>query len=105
MYSIQGLSKREIPRILGISRNTVSKHCRGDKFPSDRKPYIKRPGTVVTPEVINFKNKCFEEDKLVKSKKQHHTAVRIHERLVNELDFQGGQSTIRRIVRELKEKT
>jgi len=45
---------------------------------------------------------CFKEDEEEHLKKQRHTAKRIYDRLVAEKDFNGGESTIRRVVRELR---
>ena len=41
---------------------------------------------VVTPDVIAFIQSCLQEDAQEPNRKQHHTARRIFERLVDELD-------------------
>ena len=105
LHAVHGLSQREIARKLGISRNTVAKYCNGDYLPGMRKAYKKRPSPVVTEEIITFIEQCFAEDKLLNRKKQKHTAVKIYDRLVDEMNFTGGESTIRRVVRELKSET
>ncbi len=98
---LKGESKRKIAKDLGISRNTVKKYCDGANVPWERKK-ADRKSPVVTDEVIEFINKCFEEDEKENLKKQKHTARRIYERLVAEKGFQGGESTIRHKVSELK---
>lgn len=105
LYAVHKLSQREIARKLNISRNTVAKYCKGDCLPGERKTYAKRSSPVVTDEVISFIEQCFAEDRLLGRKKQKHTAIRIYNRLVEEMKFTGGESTIRRIVRELKKQT
>ena len=70
---------------LGISRNTVAKYCDGDTYPGQRSPYHRDAG-VVTPDVIAFIQSCLQEDAQEPNRKQHHTARRIFERLVDELD-------------------
>ena len=47
---------------------------------------------------------CLDEDSQCGSKKQHHTAKRIYDRLVEECEFTGGETTVRRLVKELREK-
>ena len=44
-----------------------------------------------------------QKDKEEKHKKQHHTAIRVYHRLVKEHGFQGGESTVRDFVRQLKQ--
>ena len=44
----------------------------------------------------------FEEEKQPVFKKQKHSAKRIYDRLVEKKGFAGGESTVRRKVRELK---
>ena len=58
---------------------------------------------MVTNEVIAFVRQCLNEDEH-SPRKQYHTARRIYERLVAECSFVGGETTIRRLVRELREK-
>ena len=86
LYIVQGLSKREIARRLGISRNTVAKYCEGKQVPWERKIYHRKP-TVITPEVKEFIKNCLKEDREA-PKKQHHTAKRIYDRLVAEKALQ-----------------
>ena len=64
----------------------------------------KRQPTVITPEVEKFIQECFEQDNEDKAPKQKHTAKRIYDRLVEELGFEGGESTIRHYVKALKDK-
>ncbi len=61
--------------------------------------------TVITDDVISFVKGCLDEDAHCRSKKQHHTAKRIYDRLVEEYGFTGGETTVRRLVHQLREKT
>ena len=101
MYLVDGLSQRQIARKLGISRNTVAKYCEGNTYPGLRASYC-RAASVMTPDILRFIEQCLHEDRLKPNKKQHHTAKRIYERLVEEKSFTGAQSTVRRIVAKLR---
>ncbi|MGF7012661.1 transposase [Lachnospiraceae bacterium PF1-21] len=100
---LAGESQRSIAKSIGISRNTVKKYCKGDTVPWERKT-PERQATVVTDDVLAFIASCLSEDEKEGLRKQQHTARRIFDRLVAEKDFTGGESTIRRIVSELKNK-
>jgi transposase len=63
-----------------------------------------RQRTVITPKVEEFIRECLNEDEKEQVVKQKHTAKRIFDRLVQELGFSGGESTIRHYVKELKDK-
>lgn len=56
---------------------------------------------VITKGVKEFVNQCFEQDKTAPNK-HHHTFKRIYDRLVAEKDFQGAESTVRRMVSQLR---
>ncbi len=101
---LSGMSQREIAGTLHISRNTVKKYWDGDSVPWERKDY-NRAATVITDEVVAFVKKCLDDDACCRSKKQHHTAKRIYDRLVDECGFTGGETTVRRLVSQLREKT
>ncbi|MBM7615152.1 IS21 family transposase [Alkaliphilus hydrothermalis] len=101
MSTIQGMSQRAIARTLGISRNTVKKYCDGNNVPWDRKEYS-RKADVLTDDVLDFILQCLEEDKATGLKKQQHTARRIYQRLVDEKEFTGSESTIRSAVSRIK---
>lgn len=96
-----GESQRHIAKDLGVSRNTVKKYCEGNSVPWERKRPL-RASPILTDEVISFIRHCLDEDACERSKKQHHTAKRIYERLVDEMGFTGGESTVRLKVHELK---
>lgn len=98
---LAGESQRHIAKTMGISRNTVAKYCDGEAVPWERKT-PERESIVITDEIYDFIMSCLEEDKLVTFKKQKHTAKRIYDRLVEEKGFTGGESTIRRKVREIR---
>ena len=100
---LDGMSQRQIAAVLHISRNTVKKYWDGNCVPWERKEYSWEPG-VLTKDVVVFVGQCVDEDSQCGSKKQHHTAKRIYDRLVAERGFTGGETTIRRLVKELREK-
>ena len=99
---LSGESQRSIANRLGICRQTVKKYCEGETIPGERKEYLRDP-TVVTDEVKTFILDCLEYDQATGLKKQKHTAKRIYDRLVDELDFQGSYSSIRLAVREMRD--
>lgn len=96
-----GESIRSIAKRLGISRQTVKKYCTGSSHPDVRKTYVREPDTI-TEDVKQFILACFQQDKEENLKKQKHTAKRIYDRLIDELDFAGAESTIRKAVKDLK---
>ena len=98
---LEGESQRSIARSLGLSRNTVKKYCKGDSVPWERKAYT-RDADVLTREVKEFIEECIRADAEEGTPKQKHTARRIYTRLVAEKGFTGGESTVRRYVREIK---
>ena len=101
---MDGVTQRQIASRLHISRNTVKKYCDGDTAPWVRKTYH-RESSVLTDDIVSFVQHCLDEDKLSGIRKQQHTAKRIYDRLVEERHFTGGESTIRRLVQQLKERT
>ena len=98
-----GTSQREIASKVGVSRNTVAKYCKGDTVPWERKTPI-RVATVMTDDVDKFINNCFDEDERENLPKQKHTAKRIYDRLVEEKNFQGSESSVRHRVAEIRGK-
>lgn len=104
LYTQEKKSQREIARLLGISRTTVKKYCDGSTLPGVRKGTSGRKSYVITDEVLRFIENCLLEDESENLKKQRHTSRRIYTRLVEELSFTGGESTVRRIVAEIKNK-
>ncbi len=99
--TLEGESQRQIAKDLGISRRTVKKYCDGARVPWE-KTSREREATVVTEDVVAFIESCLETEERDNLKKQKHTARRIYDRLVEEKGFQGGESTIRRKVRDIK---
>lgn len=102
LMRLQGMSQRQIAASLQISRNTVRKYWDGDSVPWERKDYS-RSASVLTEDVVAFILHCLEED-THSPRKQHHTAKRIYDRLVDEMGFTGGETTVRRLVSQLREK-
>lgn len=100
---LDGQSQRGIARALGISRNTVKKYWEGARLPGEK---IERPRepSVLTPEVTAFIAACLKSDE-DSPDKQRHTARRIYNRLVEEMGFTGGETTVRSYVHTVKEKT
>lgn len=101
MYMREHMSQRAIAKALGISRNTVAKYCTGASYPGLRADYH-RDASVMTPDVIQFIQQCFLEDAQERNPKQHHTARRIYDRLVEERGFTGCESSVRAAVRNLR---
>lgn len=98
---IKGESQRKIAKRLDISRQTVKKYCEGAAHPDVRKPY-ERTSDVITEDVKQFILDCIKADKQEHLKKQKHTAKRIYDRLLEERNFTGAESTIRKAVKKLK---
>ena len=76
---------------------------RGQHVPWERNGTSGRTAYKVTDEVLAFIKSCLQEDDTENIKKQKHTARRIYNHLVEELNFNGGESTIPQIVAGLHE--
>lgn len=96
---LEGKSRREVARLLGLSRDTVSKMCR----------YAAPPGYVRTKPVERPKlgplipviDAILEADRTAPPK-QRHTAKRIWQRLRDEHGFDGGYTTVKDYVRQAR---
>jgi len=89
---------KQIARETGHSKNTVKKVLRGEY--SGYKPRTEQPYPVLGP-YLSIIDQWLEHDK-TRPKKQRHTAVRVFNRLKQEHNFQGAETTVRRYVREAK---
>ena len=98
-HFVEGWSIRKVSKMFEISRQTVRKALKDSSIPVYRmeKPR-KSPVMDSYKEIIS---KWIMTDRDV-PKKQRHTARRIYDRLTEEYQFQGCESTVRRFVRELK---
>jgi len=101
-YAEEGLSERAIARLLGISRNTVSKYKSGEVLPGQRKQATR--SSPVTGPVREIVLGYLAENESSPAKQQQH-AKRIFDRLRIEHGFQGAYSTIRALVKELRGKS
>lgn len=106
LFEVEGLSQRDIAEKLGISRNTVSKYIKQNEPPTIRNRqtvYSGKEFSDETKRVLPVIDQWLEDD-LKHWSKQKHTAARIYRRLVDEYDFKGSESNIRKIVAKRKKK-
>ena len=97
---VEGKSKREVSRIYGINRRTVSKMCEHAVPPGyvrkKLKQYPKLGG------YIKYIEEMLRSDEGVR-KKQRHTSRRIYNRLKAERGYEGSYDAVRKYVREVRE--
>lgn len=98
---IEGKNYSQVAREMGVDRRTVKKYADKEDF-SPKITSRKRKAPVMDP-VKPLIDKWLQEDQK-RPKKQRHTAVRIHERLVEEHDFKGSYSSVKLYVRQKKKK-
>ena len=97
-HRVYGKKIKQIARDTGHSKNTIKKVLRSEY--SEYKARVMQPYPILGP-YLKMIDKWLGDDKL-RPKKQRHTAVRIYNRLKQEHDFQGAETTVRRYVREAK---
>jgi len=97
-HRVYGKKIKEIARETEHSKNTVKKVLRGEY--SGYKPRVEQPYPVLGPYLKTIEQ-WLKDDK-ERPKKQRHTAVRVFNRLKQEYEFQGSETTVRRYVREAK---
>ena len=95
---VYGKNISEMVRLTGHARNTIKKAIRGEPWGYKERAHQPFPVLEKCLTVIDGWLKCDKD----KPKKQHHTARRVYNRLVEEHGFQGGESTVRRYVRFAK---
>ena len=94
---VDGMSVREASRVFGVHRDIVRKMLENPVPPGYRmRRPRRRPKLERYTEVIDR----ILRDDLDLPRKQRHTAKRIHERLRDEHDFDGGYTTVKDYVRE-----
>ncbi|GAB6877165.1 hypothetical protein [Thermaerobacter litoralis] len=100
-HFVEGWSIRKISRQLGLARQTVRKALASAEAPRYRLT-SPRPSPVLDPN-RNVILTWLEQDATA-PRKQRHTARRIDQRLVEEYGFQGGESTVRRFVAQVRDR-
>ncbi len=100
LYFKEGRSIRRLAKDLGYSRQTIRKALEDSEIPiyTRKAPYV---SPVLDP-IIPIIKEWLRNDRSAPAK-QRHTAAQIFRRLVDEYDFNGGESTVRRFVRQLKQ--
>lgn len=101
LFLVERQSIRAISRQLHMSRKTVQKYCRGGVLPDVRK-ITDRPAPLLR-EVESEIVRLLEENKTY-PKKQRLNSRNIWEHLLQEKGIAIGQSTVRRYVRELRDR-
>jgi len=96
----EGRSIRQLAKDLTLSRQTIRKALQQNKIPTYQrsKPVTNPVIDPVKPIIIRWLT-----DDETAPLKQRHSAAQIHRRLVKEYGFKGGESTVRRFVRQYKQ--
>jgi transposase len=99
LHYVEGWSIRKISRQLPVSRPTIRKMLKDSGIPKYNltKP---RPSPVMDEFRPILQQWLFEDQSA--PPKQRHTAVRMYERLRDEYGFTGAESTVRRVVSQLR---
>lgn len=97
-HRVYGKNISELSRMTGHSRNTVKKAIRGEAWKYRERE--NQPFPVLAP-YIDIIDGWLANDK-EQPKKQRHTARRVYNRLVAEHGYTGGESTVRRYVKNAK---
>ncbi|WP_203363655.1 IS21 family transposase [Bacillus sp. REN10] len=92
----EGRSIRQLAKDFSCSRQSIRKALK-----LTEEPKYTRKAPVVNPVIDPVKPLIIEW--LMNPLKQRHSAAQIHRRLVEEYGFKGGESTVRRFVRQLKQ--
>jgi transposase len=100
-HAVEGWSIRALSRQLMISRQAVRKALRSSEPPRYQLT-SPRPSPVLGP-WIALVSEWLEADKTA-PRKQRHTARRVYDRLVDEHAFVGAESSVRRLVAQLRPK-
>jgi len=100
-HFVEGWSIRKISRNLDVARQTVRKALESSEIPKYNLSQAKT-SPVLEPykEII----RQWLKDDETQPVKQRHTARRIFNRLCDEYDFTGGESTVRRFIKQEKNK-
>lgn len=95
----EGRSIRQLAKDLTLSRQTIRKALQQNEIPTYQrsKPVTNPVIDPVKPIIIRWLT-----DDETAPLKQRHSAAQIHRRLVKEYGFKGGESTVRRFVRQYK---
>ena len=98
----EGRSIRQISKDLKLSRQTIRKALEQNEIPT-----YQRSKPVANPVIDPVKQTIIRwlTDDETAPVKQRHSAAQIHRRLVKEYGFKGGESTVRRFVRQYKQLT
>lgn len=98
-YEKEEKSLREISRMTGYSFHTVRKYAYEDNWNAQHLPNVEPGKHPVLGPYIETIDRWLEED-LKTPRKQRHTAMRIHARLVEEYGFKGNYSCVKKYVRK-----
>ncbi len=99
MVLVDGLSQREVALKLGHSRKSVAKALL-DPAPQPYQLTAPKSRPKLDPFIEIVRQWLFEDKS--RHRKQRHSAVRIHERLVDEHGFTGGRRTVSDLVKQLR---
>jgi transposase len=99
-HRIYGQNISELARATGHSRNTIKKALRGEHWGYKERDHQSFPA--LDPYLAIIDGWLIKDQE--QPQKQRHTARRIFNRLMEEHDYQGGESTVRRYVRLAKVK-
>lgn len=98
----QGMAIRQIARQLNISKNTVRRYVRGDGVPGKYTLSEPRPRPVTGQQSKVVEAMLRAEREAATPRKQLLTAARIYRLLRSEHGYIGSESTIRKLVREVR---